>query len=82
LQQLEREVALRQSLVQAERANYELGRSRLRALIESQDRLADSQLRLLDGQVRTQVAEVSLRALSGELFASLGVQVKQAPALQ
>jgi outer membrane protein TolC len=66
--QLQREVAGRERLLEAERENYELGRVRLRVLLETQDRLAESRIRLIDAGVREQVALLSLQAVTGELL--------------
>jgi outer membrane protein len=74
--QLQQDVQMRQSLLQSERLNYEQGHSRIRALIEAEDRLQDSMLRLLDGESRLRTAEVAVRALMGGFFASLGVTVQ------
>jgi outer membrane protein TolC len=73
--QREREVDGRQALVQAERESYELGRSRLRSLIEAQDRLADSRLRLLESQVRVELALLGLQAVGGDLLERFDVTV-------
>lgn len=75
-QQLQHDVQIRQALLQAERANYEQGRSRLRALIETDDRVQESRLRLIEGEVRLRVAEVSVQALMGDLFDTLGIDVR------
>ena len=66
--QLQREVEGREALMRAERENYDLGRGRLRSLIEAQDRLGDSRLRLLDAEVRAELAILGLQAASGELL--------------
>jgi outer membrane protein TolC len=73
--QREAEVNGRQALVQAERESYELGRSRLRSLIEAQDRLADSRLRLLESQLRVELALLGLQAIGGELLQRFDVTV-------
>jgi outer membrane protein TolC len=73
--QREREVLGREALVQAERESYELGRSRLRSLIEAQDRLADSRLRLLESQVRVELALLGLQAIGGDLLERFDVTV-------
>ena len=73
--QREREVDGRQALVQAERESYELGRSRLRSLIEAQDRLADGRLRLLESQLRVELALLGLQAIGGELLQRFDVTV-------
>jgi outer membrane protein TolC len=65
----------RQALLAAERENYQGGRSRLRVLIEAQDRLDDSRLRQMDAAVRARVAEIALRAASGELFGFFGLKL-------
>jgi outer membrane protein TolC len=72
---LGREVQGRQALLAAERENYQTGRSRLRVLIEAQDRLDDSRLRQMDAAVRARVAEIALRAASGELFGFFGLKL-------
>jgi outer membrane protein TolC len=72
---LGREVQGRQALLAAERENYQSGRSRLRVLIEAQDRLDDSRLRQMDAAVRARVAEIALRASSGELFGFFGLKL-------
>lgn len=73
--QREREVLGREALVQAERESYELGRSRLRSLIEAQDRLADSRLRLLESQLRAELALLGLQAVAGDLLGRFDVRV-------
>jgi outer membrane protein TolC len=72
---LGREVQGRQALLAAERENYQSGRSRLRLLIEAQDRLDDSRLRQMDAAVRARVAEIALRAASGEMFGFFGLKL-------
>lgn len=73
---LRQETVHREALWQAERANHTLGRSRLRQLIEAEDRLNDSRSRLIDAQVREMLAELALQALTGELFTQFGVRVE------
>jgi outer membrane protein TolC len=72
---LKNEVQARQALLAAERENYQSGRSRLRLLIEAQDRLDDSRLRQMDAAVRARVAEIALRAASGEMFGFFGLKL-------
>jgi len=50
-------------------------RSRLRSLIEAQDRLADSRLRLLESQVRLELALLGLQAIGGDLLERFDVTV-------
>lgn len=76
-QQLQQEVQGREKLLEAERMHYERGRARLRVLVETGDRLEDSRLRLLDADVRLQLAELSVRALTGRLLESFGVRVPE-----
>lgn len=73
--QLQREVEGREALMRAERENYDLGRGRLRSLIESQDRLGESRLRLLDAEVRAELAILGLQAASGELLDLFDVRI-------
>ena len=75
LRQLRQEVSNRTLLLQAELANYERGRSRLRLLIEAQDLFNDSQQRLLEGEIRYQIAAMTVQVLGGTLLESFGVRV-------
>lgn len=72
---LRQEVSSREALWQAERSNHALGRSRLRVLLEAEDRLNDARSRLIEAEVRAQLAELSLQALTGELFTRFGVRL-------
>lgn len=72
---LERELQVRQAMLAAEQENYQAGRSRLRQLVEAQDRLDDARLRQLDAVARARVAEIALRAASGELFVHFGLKL-------
>lgn len=72
---LRREQAQREALLQAERSNHAMGRSRLRQLLETEDRLIELRVRQLDVEVRLQLAELSLQALTGELFQRFGVRI-------
>lgn len=72
---LRQEVDSRDALWQAERSNHALGRSRLRQLLEAEDRLNDARSRLIEAEVRAQLAELSLQALTGELFTRFGVRL-------
>lgn len=74
---LRREVQAREALLAAEQDNYRAGRSRLRQLVEAQDRLDESRLRQLDAVVRARVAEISLKAAAGELFGFFGLRVAE-----
>lgn len=71
---MRRELQAREALLAAEQDNYRAGRSRLRQLVEAQDRLDESRLRQLDAVVRSRVADVSLRAAAGELFPFFGLR--------
>jgi outer membrane protein TolC len=75
-QQLQRELAGREILLQAERESYEFGRIRLRSLIEAQDRLTDSRLRLLEAGVRLDLAVLALQAVAGDLLVRFNVRVE------
>ena len=72
---LRQEVASRDALWQAEHSNHALGRVRLRTLLEAEDRLNDARSRLIEAEVRTQLAELSLQALTGDLFTRFGVRL-------
>jgi outer membrane protein TolC len=72
---LRQEVASRDALWQAERSNHALGRVRLRTLLEAEDRLNDARSRLIEAEVRTQLAELSLQALTGDLFTRFSVRL-------
>jgi len=72
---LRQEVASRDALWQAERSNHALGRARLRQLLEAEDRLNDARSRLIEAEVRAQLADLSLQALTGELFTRFGVRL-------
>ncbi|MEI8265493.1 MAG: TolC family protein [Betaproteobacteria bacterium] len=74
---LKNEVQARQALLAAERENYATGRTRLRGLIEAQDRLDEGRLRQMDAAVRARVAEIALRASSGELFSFFGLKIAE-----
>ena len=74
---LKNEVQARQALLAAERENYAAGRTRLRGLIEAQDRLDEGRLRQMDAAVRARVAEIALRASSGELFSFFGLKIAE-----
>lgn len=75
---LQREVTLREGLVAAERMTHERGRARLADLLDSEARLEDGRVRLLDAVVRAQLAQLSVQAVTGELFARFGVEVSEA----
>ncbi|MEY8875579.1 MAG: TolC family protein, partial [Leptothrix sp. (in: b-proteobacteria)] len=75
VRQVRLEVASRQALLGAEREQYQLGRSRLRQLMEAQDRVDDARLRQLDAEVRERLAWISLQAISGDLFDHYGVKI-------
>ncbi len=66
--QLQREVEGRMRLLEAERENYQIGRVRLRMLLEAQDRLAETRIRLIDAGVREQLALLALQAVAGDLL--------------
>jgi len=72
---LRREQAQREALVQAERSNHQLGRSRLRQLLEAEDKLLELRVRQLEAGLRAQLAELSLQALTGALFQRFGVRI-------
>jgi outer membrane protein TolC len=72
---LKQEVMARQALLSAERENYAAGRTRLRGLIEAQDRLDEGRLRQMDAAVRARVAEIALRAASGDLLVFFGLKL-------
>lgn len=72
---LRRELQAREAMLMAEQENYQAGRSRLRQLVEAQDRLDDARLRQLDAVARARVAEIALRAASGELFSHFGLKL-------
>jgi len=72
---LGRELLAREALLTAELENYQSGRSRLRQLVEAQDRLGESRLRELDAAVRARLAEIALRASAGELFGHFGLKL-------
>jgi outer membrane protein TolC len=74
---LKNEVQARQALLAAERENYAAGRTRLRGLIEAQDRLDEGRLRQMDAAVRARVSEIALRASSGELFSFFGLKIAE-----
>ena len=74
---LRQEVTSREAIFSAERSSYELGRVRLRQLLETEDRLDESRLRLLEAHVRAQISELSLQALSGQMFQSFGLRLQQ-----
>ena len=75
LEQLQRELVARESLLAAERENHALGRSRLRLLIEAQDRVDDGRLRLAEAQARARLAEIAYLTIDGRLFEVFDVKV-------
>lgn len=75
LEQLQRELAAREALLAAERENHALGRSRLRQLIEAQDRLDEGRLRMAEAQLRARLADIAYLTIGGALFEAYDVQV-------
>lgn len=69
------EVQQREALWRAERLNHESGRSRLRQLLEAEDRLTEVRSRLIEAEVRAQLSELALQALNGELFARFAIRI-------
>lgn len=75
IEQLSRELEVRQALLAAEQDNHRMGRSRLRLLIEAQDRLDDGRLRLADAQLRARLAEIAFMTIEGSLFKTFDVEL-------
>ena len=75
LEQLQREFVAREALLAAERENHALGRSRLRQLMDAQDRLDEGRLRLAEAQLRARLADIAYLTIDGALFEALDVQV-------
>lgn len=72
---LRQELRNRQAVLAAEREQYQMGRSRLRQLVEVQDRVDENQVRLIDAEVRGQLARIALQAISGQLLDSFDVRL-------
>ena len=75
LEQLHRELVAREALLAAERENHALGRSRLRQLIEAQDRVDDGRLRLAEAQARARLSDIAYLTIEGRLLEAFDVQV-------
>jgi outer membrane protein TolC len=75
LEQLHRELAAREALLTAERENHSVGRSRLRQLIEAQDRVDEGRLRMADAQLRARLADISYQTVAGTLLEAFEVRV-------
>jgi outer membrane protein TolC len=74
IEQLNLELEVRQALLAAEQENHRMGRSRLRVLIEAQDRLDEGQLRLLDARLRARLAELAYLTIDGGLLKAFDVE--------
>ena len=75
LEQLQRELAAREALLAAEKENHALGRSRLRQLIEAQDRVEDGRLRLADAELRARLSDLAFMTIAGSLLEDFGVRL-------
>lgn len=75
LEQLKRELAAREALLVAERENHATGRSRLRQLIEAQDRVDDGRMRMAEVQLRARLADIAYLTMAGELFELFDVRL-------
>jgi len=80
LEQLHRELVAREALLAAERENHALGRSRLRQLVEAQDRVDDGRLRMAEAQMRARLADIAYLAVAGTLLETFDVQMATRPA--
>lgn len=70
------DVSAREQLLEADRAQYALGRARLRLLLEREDELNESRLRLLDAEIRVELARAALMLADGSLLAAHGVTLE------
>jgi hypothetical protein len=75
LEQLQRELAAREALLAAEKENHALGRSRMRQLIEAQDRVEDGRLRLADAELRARLSDLAFMTIAGSLLEDFGVRL-------
>jgi outer membrane protein len=79
LEQLHRELVAREALLAAERENHAIGRSRLRQLVEAQDRVDDGRLRLAEAQLRARLADIAYLTVAGTLLDTFDVQLATLP---
>lgn len=70
------DVSARESLLAADRAQYQLGRARVRQVLEREDDLNESRLRLLDSEVRVELARLAVMLADGSLLAHYGVEIQ------
>lgn len=77
VEQLEEDVSLREQLLQAERSQYELGRSRLSHVFDREDELNESRQRLVDSTTRLELARLALYIADGSLLEVYGVALRQ-----
>lgn len=75
-QQLRKDVATREKLLEADRAQYELGRARFRQVLEREEDLNEARLRLLDGEIRVELARMSLSQADATLLDRYGVMAR------
>lgn len=73
VEQLQEDVRLREQLLQAERSQYELGRSRLSHVFDREDELNESRQRLVDSTTRLELSRLALFIADGSLLDVYGV---------
>jgi outer membrane protein TolC len=73
---LEKEVNLRERLLQAEREQYRIGRVRLSRVIEREDELTQSRQSLIDSSTRFELARLALDAADGSLLRKHEVRIE------
>lgn len=75
VEQLQEDVRLREQLLQAERSQYELGRSRLSHVFDREEEVNESRQRLVDSTTRLELARLALFIADGSLLDVFGVAV-------
>ncbi|MDM7942444.1 MAG: TolC family protein [Hydrogenophaga sp.] len=71
------DVRAREALLVADQAQYQLGRARIRQVLEREDDLNESRLRLLDSEVRVELARLALMLADGSLLDQYGVDIQR-----
>jgi outer membrane protein TolC len=71
------DVRAREALLVADQAQYQLGRARIRQVLEREDSLNESRLRLLDSEVRVELARLALMLADGSLLEQYGVDIQR-----
>lgn len=76
VRELAEDARLREQLLEAEQAQYRLGRSRLSQVFDREDELNESRQRLLDSATRLELARLALYLADGSLLELFGVAVE------